>query len=305
MTNGDLYVIGSNSNGTVSIKDDLCFRKVQENVQNAEIGWKQNQMYPSLYFLSNNDLYVYDSSMNKSNKLISNIFDFSIQETFNSQFGKQQNIAIVSNNSIAVLSFSSYAFNNGTDYFCKNTLFSQKCNLQFQGQDQQCYKLGILDITEAYCNVLNCFVPLLNPDTSEDQNDCSATSCQGDQANNITCWSVVCINAAYNNQFVPQCAYNFVNFTYSIELANAENYIFTNSNFLVNLNNKKDVLNQWGVVGITVGICTFVTIIFNLSMILLCRRAYTKMHIKQEIIQIRGKSKATQNYKNKAKSNMV
>ncbi|CAL6084249.1 Regulator_of chromosome condensation 1/beta-lactamase-inhibitor protein II [Hexamita inflata] len=170
LNNGEVFALGNNTMETVAPYDNTCQRQIGVNIK-VDIGWNHSRSKLSLYYVKNNNLYVYDPNNKQRDVLIAeNTYDFVIQGYKN----QQQNIVTVSQQQMIAYSEDSSQYSNGTDYYCSKFPADFRCINQSLSQDPLCYDSNsILVKSDTFCNILNCYSPTVDPVTGANQNNCS------------------------------------------------------------------------------------------------------------------------------------
>ncbi|CAL6005900.1 Regulator_of chromosome condensation 1/beta-lactamase-inhibitor protein II [Hexamita inflata] len=275
MNNGDVYALGDNTKGVLTAVDNKCGRKIGSNITRVSVGYNHTRQQMTMYYMQNNNLYLYDAKAVDKQVLIQDkIFDYILQDyQMYDQNNQQKNIIIISNQSIVDISENIKIYKNGTDYYCVKNATDPRCVKLLKGEDTQCYTDDILLKSEPFCNVLNCYNPVLDPSTRNNQNDCSPYYCLGAQATNITCQAVACFNQGqYVIEFIPECTQAYVNHTYINQFTNSSKLSFVNGLLYTNQSTPsipevtptkqaKFSLSIVAIAGITAGGCAIVFII--------------------------------------------
>ncbi|CAL6099964.1 Regulator_of chromosome condensation 1/beta-lactamase-inhibitor protein II [Hexamita inflata] len=250
MKNGDVYAIGNNTEGVLAPADTSCQRLIQRDVQNVQIGWSHSLGKKAAYYLINSSLYVYDSA---NVKLFQNVSDFRL-DGFESQ---PQTTFLLTNNSLTTIRESIDQYTNGTDLYCSITKNDPKCDQQLKGP------VDCSTINDTFCYIQNCYKR-----EEIDETECLEDKCAD---GNVTCWAILCMNAAKNNAFyfLKECSFNYANNTYIDILMNASQYQFKNRIIISRINQKvevnKSIFTTWPVVGMTVAGCAVVFTILGIS----------------------------------------
>ncbi|CAL6099914.1 Hypothetical_protein [Hexamita inflata] len=288
MNNGDVYALGDNTKGVLTTADSKCERKVGANITRVSVGYNQTRQQMTMYYLQNNKFYLYDAKAVDKQVLIQDqVFDYQLYDyKLYGSYNQQKNTLIVSNQSIFDISEDITIFINGTDYYCAKNATDSRCEKQLKGEDPLCYTNDILLKTEPFCNIFNCYNPVPDPTSGNNQNYCSPYSCPGTQATNITCQAVVCFNQGQFGKFIPECTQTYVNHTYINEFTNSSKLSFVNGLLYTNQSTPsipevtpskqaKLSLSIGAVAGVTAGGCAIVFIIVFTSVVY-CYKRNTK-----------------------------
>ncbi|CAL6084388.1 Regulator_of chromosome condensation 1/beta-lactamase-inhibitor protein II [Hexamita inflata] len=288
MNNGDVFALGDNINGVLTTADNMCERKVGSNITRVSVGYSQIRQQMTMYYLQNNNLYMYDPKAIDKQVLVQNqVFDYQHQDIdFYGLNNLQKNIIVISNQSIIDISEDITIYTNGTDYYCAKNATDPRCVKQLKGEDTQCYTNGILLRTEPFCNLLNCNDPVPDPSHGYDQNDCSPQYCAGAQAQNNTCQAIVCYKQYRYRSFLPHCTQTYINHKYINEFTNSSKLSFVNGLLFTNQSTPsipevtpskqaKLSLSIGAVAGVTAGGCAILFIIVFTSVVY-CYKRNTK-----------------------------
>ncbi|CAL6022229.1 Regulator_of chromosome condensation 1/beta-lactamase-inhibitor protein II [Hexamita inflata] len=279
MNNGDVYALGDNTQGILTVADNKCERKVGTNITRVSVSYNHTRKQMTMYYLESTNLYLYDQSTNKV--LVQDyVFDYQKDQDYQiyGQNNQQKNTIIIGNQSIINYSedvsiyiiyryIRSYIlYKNGTDYFCSINKQNPRCVLQLNGEDTDCYINKTILVNKTFCHIWKCY----------QEGSCPTTqSCPGAQAFNISCQAVACINNGLQNIFTPECAQTNINHTYSSEFVNSSQLSFVNGLLFTKFSTPsypdaiptktKQNMSIVAVAGITVGICAFAFIIIFTS----------------------------------------
>ncbi|CAL5983374.1 Regulator_of chromosome condensation 1/beta-lactamase-inhibitor protein II [Hexamita inflata] len=288
MNNGDVYALGDNTKGVLTTADSKCERKVGTNITRVSVGYSQTRQQITMYYLQNNNLFMYDPKMKDKQVLIQDqVFDYQQQDIdFYGLYNLQKNMIIIRNHTIIDISEDITIYMNGTDYYCARNTTDPRCAKQLKGEDPLCYTNDILLKTEPFCNLLDCNNPVPDPTSGNNQNDCSPQYCAGVQSKNDTCQAIVCYKQFRYQSFQPHCTQAYLNHTYINEFTNSSKLSFVNGLLYTNQSTPsipevtpakqaKFSLSIVAIAGITAGGCAIVFIIVFTS-VLYCYKRNTK-----------------------------
>ncbi|CAL5983396.1 Regulator_of chromosome condensation 1/beta-lactamase-inhibitor protein II [Hexamita inflata] len=288
MNNGDVYALGDNTKGVLTTADSKCERKVGTNITRVSVGYSQTRQQITMYYLQNNNLFMYDPKMKDKQVLIQDqVFDYQQQDIdFYGLYNLQKNMIIIRNHTIIDISEDITIYMNGTDYYCARNTTDPRCAKQLKGEDPLCYTNDILLKTEPFCNLLDCNNPVPDPTSGNNQNDCSPQYCAGVQSKNDTCQAIVCYKQFRYQSFQPHCTQAYLNHTYINEFTNSSKLSFVNGLLYTNQSTPsipevtpakqaKFSLSIVAIAGITAGGCAIVFIIIFTSVVY-CYKRNTK-----------------------------
>ncbi|CAL5975330.1 Regulator_of chromosome condensation 1/beta-lactamase-inhibitor protein II [Hexamita inflata] len=129
MNNGDVFALGDNTNGVLSTADNMCERKVGSNITRVSVGYSQIRQQMTMYYMQNNNLYMYDPKAIDKCVLVQNqVFDYQHHDIeFYGLNNLQKNIIVISNQSIIDISEDVTIYTNGTDYYCVKNATDPRC----------------------------------------------------------------------------------------------------------------------------------------------------------------------------------
>ncbi|CAL6102801.1 Regulator_of chromosome condensation 1/beta-lactamase-inhibitor protein II [Hexamita inflata] len=287
MKNGDIFALGDNTNGILASKDTVCERKIGVNISKAGIGWNHTLKQMCAYYILNKNLYIYDSKLTNSYVLVlSTVNNFMMYDYIMSGEYTVFNILAIQNDTIIDFTYQGKLMDSGVDYYCKMNQTDPQCTSYKVGYFPDCYVNDSLILSEPFCNVFNCYLPIPDPTTGQSQNNCTVSFC-ADQ--NYTCKAVNCIKAAQKSILVPECSDYMGTREYKMQFTNVKDYTFVNgllmqfreSEIIVEPTAVKKVLNIWIIIGAVCG-GTILVLILTIS-ICVCKKRQNK---KQRAIQV-------------------